>query len=87
MAEHGQSSSEGRAHFGRDRVDDLGREYVSAEVASARAQAELDRISLAWDFSSRISTARGALKRGMPVDRVREAHGETILAAAIEPET
>ena len=86
MAEHDQSSSGLPADSGTARAEEFGGEYVSEEVALVREQSVLDRIDPAWDFSSRITTARGALKRGMPVDMVRKAYGETVLAAAIEPE-
>ena len=60
-----------------------GREFESDERALAREQAEADSCNHEWDFASRITTAVGALERGIPADIVRKTYGEKVFAAAI----
>jgi hypothetical protein len=59
------------------------REFETGESALAREQAEADSCNHEWDFASRITTAVGALERGIPADIVRKTYGEKVLAAAI----
>jgi hypothetical protein len=56
--------------------------FESAERALEREQADADVHTPEWDFASRITTARGALERGVPAEVVRKAFGEQIFAAA-----
>jgi hypothetical protein len=56
--------------------------FESAECALEREQADADTLTPDWDLASRITTARGALERGVPADIVRKAYGEKIFAAA-----
>jgi hypothetical protein len=57
-------------------------EFESAECALEREQAEADARTPDWDLPSRITTARGALERGVPPEIVRKAYGERVFAAA-----
>jgi hypothetical protein len=57
-------------------------EFESAECALEREQAEADARTPDWDLASRITTARGALERGVPPEIVRNAYGEKVFAAA-----
>jgi hypothetical protein len=56
--------------------------FESAESALEREQAEADARTPDWDLASRITTARGALERGVPAEIVRKAYGEQVYAAA-----
>jgi hypothetical protein len=57
-------------------------EFESAECALEREQAEADARTPDWDLASRITTARGALERGVPPEVVRDTYGEQVFAAA-----
>jgi hypothetical protein len=57
-------------------------EFESAECALEREQAEADARTPDWDLASRITTARGALERGVPPEIVRNTYGEKVFAAA-----
>ena len=57
-------------------------EFESAECALEREQAEADARTPDWDLASRITTARGALERGVPPEIVRKTYGEQVFAAA-----
>jgi len=56
--------------------------FESAESALEREQAEADARTLDWDLASRISTAQGALERGVPAESVRRTYGNEVFAAA-----
>jgi len=58
-------------------------EFESAEYALERERAEADVHTPDWDLPSRITTARGALERGVPPEIIRKAHGEQVFAAAV----
>jgi hypothetical protein len=58
-------------------------EFESAECALERAQAEADAHTPDWDLPSRITTARGALERGVPREIIRKAYGERVFAAVV----
>jgi hypothetical protein len=67
------------AHTGKRAAVDA--EFESAETALAREQADADERTPEWDLTSRISTARAALERGVPAAIVRKAYGEKVFAA------
>ena len=71
-----------RACEAEARVKTRGRGYESAESALAREQAEADARTPDWDLASRITTAQGALERGVPAEIVRKTYGERVFAAA-----
>jgi hypothetical protein len=48
-----------------------------------REQAKADACTPDWDLASRITTAQGALKRGVPAEIVRKTYGGRVFAAAI----
>jgi hypothetical protein len=73
-----------RAAFKQLKVSRRGHEFENADASCAREQAEGDMRIPDWDLAPRITTARGALKRGLPADIVRKAYGERIYLAAIE---
>ena len=60
-----------------------GREFESDERALAREQAEADSSNPDWDLASRITTAVGALERGVPAEIVRKTYGDRVFAAAV----
>ena len=86
MAQRDLSLTVEQARARGARANDDGRGYENAEVALEREQAELDARSPDWDLASRITTARGALKRGMPPEMVRKAYGERVFLAACDEE-
>jgi hypothetical protein len=47
-----------------------------------REQADADSRTPDWDLAARITTARGALARGVPAEIVRKTYGEKVFAAA-----
>ena len=89
MTQRNMTSKRDGAHVQGTRatIDDG---FESAECALEREQADADTLTPDWDLASRITTARGALERGVPADIVRKAYGEKIFAAAsahsVEPE-
>ncbi len=56
--------------------------FESAESALEREQALADAQNPDWDLASRISTAQGALERGVPPEVVRKTYGDKIFADA-----
>lgn len=80
MTQRNMSSKRYGAHVQGKRVIDDG--FESAECALEREQAAADALTPDWDMASRITTARGALERGVPAVIVRKAYGEKIFAAA-----
>ena len=56
--------------------------FERAESAVQREQAEADARNPEWDLASRITTAQGALERGVPAEVVRKAYDEKVFAAA-----
>ena len=86
MAQRDMSLTAAQASASDARARTDGHGYESADAALAREQAELDVRTPDWDIASRITTARGALKRGVPADVVRKAYGERVFSAASEQE-
>jgi hypothetical protein len=56
--------------------------FESAESALEREQAQADAQNPDWDLASRITTAQGALERGVPPEVVRKTYGDKVFAAA-----
>lgn len=54
----------------------------SAESVLEQEQAEADARTPDWDLASRISTAQGALERGVLAEIVRKTYGEKVFAVA-----
>ena len=82
MAKQDRSVSAEQAHERDSGINDCCRSFESAEASLVREQAELDLGTPNWDLASRITTARGAMKRGMPAEMVRKAYGERVYLAA-----
>ena len=63
--------------------------FEKAEFALEREQADAYALTPNWDMPSRMTTACGALERGVPADIVRKAYGDETFAAgsasSVEP--
>jgi len=82
MAKQDSSVSAEQALASDSGVNVRGCRFESAEASLRREQAEADLRTPDWDLASRITTARGAMKRGVPADTVRKAYGERVYLAA-----
>jgi hypothetical protein len=82
MAQRDVSLDRDRARAAEAHVKARAPGFESAESALAREQAEADARTPDWDLASRITTAQGALERGVPAEIVRKTYGERVFAAA-----
>lgn len=86
MTQRKMNSKHGRAAAQGTRAT-IADGFENAECTLEREQANADALTPDWDMASRVTTARGALERGVPADIVRTVYGEQIFAAVTSGRT